>query len=934
MTSPLSLRARLEPDFSRHASLTPAIEPDRLALQAAAALSLQSQRQQSSEPVLQEVLQEIKDSCLKALPNNLQLTDGSKPPSPETICEVTTLLKQDALYALDQKTGAYFASILSQDIARPLQLALQSEYRLQFLESQCSQATDPFQLSCLKEHLIATRQQLRQADRAMLTVRLPELIPKLKNMLKTQEDNQRKAENLLQTTLTDNLRYAISEVLAINKMDRESLKKLQSTDTDLLGEVITSYQNRQEEIAATFRQEKLALETLYEVLKSGEPVDIPSDMLPDILCTDLTILNAGCKAQIELKVEITQLTDILTGEGTAPREQELHQRLNTLTDKLRMMEKERDRLTALVDRGGIVRDLSLKFRRWFGLGGVEKTRAENQVLLTKCGSTLQKTGLQIIQLNDQITQYRKQIPHQVTVLQSKLDTLGTRQHELKESLQETIGKYLQQKEQTAENLQTALQMDYHIQRDRLDADEMRRDKLIEETETRIRRLEKLSCGDLIGSVSFPLLCEHLNGHASFEKIKGLHEDLRQMQLDSGSRDNVISVDALIQRCENLQHSLSLPVIVVSDDEISGVKEEINSLGLSVSVGGLPLPAEVREGLAHSAALFALRCVEKVQAHSVSYQVREAEVLTPKVLKQLNVLESRLGAGSSSHQSGSTQRVSEHIQGLRRIVSQQHPQAEACAIDFTAQYYHEGAGLYLDRQYNHGTCVMHSWNNLMAYLTDNREMILTPFRMEKLIQSSVVQSANQHLEELLARPGVLKTNVVEAVLKEVIRISELVLPGRLAHFQEHGHVMDYVGESPVMVESNHLNYGSRALFDNAGIPCDGFDGCVFGASVPADEQAHFLDILSGEDHDAFFLSFQGHESGVGHALCLLKDGDNYLLADSNYDDPVPLTLPALARFMSTGTTGSELLDRELLARDYQEYSLMILRNGFYKKERKV
>lgn len=100
----------------------------------------------------------------------------------------------------------------------------------------------------------------------------------------------------------------------------------------------------------------------------------------------------------------------------------------------------------------------------------------------------------------------------------------------------------------------------------------------------------------------------------------------------------------------------------------------------------------------------------------------------------------------------SERIGEMTKGLRRIATHAHEQALYVAADFNDQRYIAEIDGYTDRQNAHGTCTMHCWNNLQAYLSDNQLMQLTPFRIEKLVQSEVVLAANQILDELLEMGG--------------------------------------------------------------------------------------------------------------------------------------------------------------------------------------
>lgn len=210
--------------------------------------------------------------------------------------------------------------------------------------------------------------------------------------------------------------------------------------------------------------------------------------------------------------------------------------------------------------------------------------------------------------------------------------------------------------------------------------------------------------------------------------------------------------------------------------------------------------------------------------------------------------------------------------------------------------------------------------------------MTPWRMEKLIQSLAIQATHQQVGELLEKrsqqPQPLKFHHVEHLLNQIVRTPELILPIKYEHWWQHGYVMNYEGE-PVKAEGNNLKFDSSRLFDLIGIKNELLKGMELKINDDAQHVVETIRLLNERNFDAFNITFRPSDRGAGHALSLIKHEEGYLLLDSNHDDPVPVSLNQLAQFFTDGHTSSTALDKQLTDRNYKDYQLLRFENGFYK-----
>jgi hypothetical protein len=894
--------------------------------------SLRTQAQQCYAPVLRETLQQLCDEFYHdpqaCLPKGIQLPETVMQQTDQTVDRFTTILKQHALYLLDLKLVRDISEVVPKEIAKLVLQSLQNEAQLHVLDILYSRYNDaPFLQTCLKEHQAASREQKSKADMLLVLARLPILTKHLEVELAKLEEARQADVCSLKETLSGEIHQAMKAIIADNEAQIVLLRKQQDSAETRWQMAIETRNTLLEQQTTIFEQQQKVLEEINNTLVNGVLPTILPEGLPAGFQKSLatTTLYSFLKRQPELKMRLEQTEAVLSGTSIDPELQKVRDSIDLLSNNIRQVETERHRIFTIAEQSNNLQDLVLRIKRLFGRGKDGKTRAESRDMLEKYDLMLRQSDAKrtvLINLeaarHQQLTQLAKELATELT----HLDAESVIQ---REQLKIQLVDYLRDITLEYEHLQKNTHDDYQIIRERCVNEEETKSRQVDELNLQLLQLRKPSGVDMLGSVGFPVLCDKLAGHPSLKHIKRLHEQLTQQQGSTSSDITVLK--AMVTRSRNLLRNVELLGPKTYENEMVDLKAELSTHGFDI----ISIPVEIRQTLAQSASLFIQRCVEKTLAHPLYQQNKKAETLAPRVLEQLAVLASRLGLDSSRTLSTQQQEVSEKITGLRRIVSHEHSQALTCAADFTAQYYLPENDIYLDRQWAHGTCVVHSWNNLLSYLTDNCQMMLTPWRIEKWVQSVVTLTAYQQLDGLLKNIETMRLSAVGAVLSQIIRTSDLVLPVSLEHFKQQGHIMTYNGNPPRNIERNNLWTGSQAVFDAVGVESYLLTGCTFGADITSEQQAQQLSLLARKNYDAFNFSLHGSTSGIGHALCLLRDGAEYLLVDSNYDDTVRLTLPALAHFITHGGSGSEMLDETLNARNYREYTLMILRNGFYRGE---
>lgn len=183
---------------------------------------------------------------------------------------------------------------------------------------------------------------------------------------------------------------------------------------------------------------------------------------------------------------------------------------------------------------------------------------------------------------------------------------------------------------------------------------------------------------------------------------------------------------------------------------------------------------------------------------------------------------------------------------------------------------------------------------------------------------------------MKRSPVPSDATIHATLQQIARTSELIVFSGYEHAMAHGYVMEHQDDTYQKIESNNLKSVSPKLFSLMGIRNE-IVAQYFGPGMDNDKQTAALNTVKNKNFDAISIAFSGNPAGSGHALALLKQGRDYLLVDSNHNDPITLTLSQLTDFFTTGSSASTILDELMQKRNYQNYKKLRFYFGLYKSE---
>lgn len=942
--------------------------------------SLTSQLQLCTDPSSCEVLQ----LCIKTLNDNPELVlslitkfkeAGQTGASPEAVAKFGIHLKQHILQQFDRELGAHFGGKVSSELAKhTLNYAL-AESRIPALQAVVDAITDNLLLkACIGEHIAAAQKQKSCAEQALLIAQLPKIIDLVSSGINQYQNTLASINAEQQSVITDFLKTQ----LAKNKAEISRFTSLLYDDTERQQTEIGIREERTEQLKKGCEQQKAHLAGISVMLEQEGIVAIPTDGLARELIDALHNYQTLQKNLTENRLAIQkagQACDLNAGQRAVNKNQlglrqsELVQNSKEITSEKEgkiQLEKE---CGSLSGPGNIVRHL----KKMLGGGKSVKTRSEYRAEINKYSDTLQRLYQREQRLTQGINSLKsaaailgKSQQHNDAVLhdhQKKQTALQQRITsscvELKKMLSdrqcELDGNCIKEIEEVLNNYYERF-YDEHLKQEN---DKL---KCLEQYKTLNKKLEKLSemllsAGDFCDYLNIikndPTLPEATKTECE-NFIVVLAGILAQQSNNKEAIAELKEIKRLFENYNRLKDILGEQYAIAQSRELFDKVKKVVGQQDSIKFEVIPRNSinQMNTQLTHAATLFSMLCAEKIVAHPLAQHFKDAQLATPHTLILLDALETEINRPgqletktSERNRKGNTPAeqqalANKYLKRLRNIVSQEHEQFLQVAPDFSAQDYHAGQEIYIDRQGNHGTCVMHCWNNLMAYLTDNQQMQLTPWRTEKLIQALVMQSAHQHLNDLvndIKGSGAVDVKAIEQACKQVVRASDMVLFSD--KFGLQGHVMSFAENTPGMIEHNYLNATSTDLFNMVGINVEKLNNCHFNIKEElSDEAKSFME----KDYDAYQIGFKSKNPVFGHALMLAKKGEGYLLIDSNHDDPVFLKLNDLLMFFSRGREVSQIEPKgksdsqnflEVFEnRHYAMYSDLIIHAGFYKKEK--
>lgn len=921
--------------------------------------------------VTRDALRQLADEFQQTdVPTPLAGTSGSEKrdvPASKSVDRFISQRIQTRIHQLDSRISQRLQLMMpAHKASTAFQLGI-AESRVAPLRAACDRAKDNALLqTCLHEHLSATMTQRKNADRELLAAGIGEVYEAIELQINQLEEAKQQADTKRRDSLLQGLNALIDRNIHDNlaQIQRLSAHKYLPDEKR-----VNSPEARQVSAAERYntREEEMTqLVNLAEQLQGQETIEaLPAGLSP---ASGLFLTGQAALVAAREQLAIAEKAAATSPAGEPGTAIALNEATNT---SARLLSKESE----LTSQIGTLRDeaaarsrfsnLMLHIRRAFGGGKGQKTHADFRAEiklrtadLAKVRDAQKHAALNVKSLEKALSaevastqQRERQQALSIATLRTDITGLEKQHKSNKDALMVTVQSRLAHLRQTlTENPQVSIAAT-NVKGEQGHRNSPDRTAIIRQLEALNAQLTAEKQGNLLDPDVFNRVCEKISPSHQLDALREKQAEYLHAQSPQGEENKALNDLYMLEQKWIKFDSTAFDCEVDFDSNRPFATEysihQLNDAKAldALNIGRFSFDPQTQQDLLQAAHLYALQCVDKIRSHPLSGAVKQAAEATPRMLEQLSSLETEvnritenaLNIASETSRARSkeqSEKIGELIQGLRRIATHTHEQALSVAADFNDQRYVAETDGYTDRQNAHGTCTLHCWNNLQAYLSDNQLMQLTPFRTEKLVQSEVVLAADQILGELLEMGGKhdLKLNAVANALEGVIRSSDLVQPSELPHFIQQGCVMEYAvrPDGSTHAEANNLFYDSLRFFEGMGSTGEMISTTadVFSRENRDEKQimAHAQDIVS-QPFDAYALQLIRKEDA--HAVALIRTDEDFALVDSNHTEPVRLTLKQLIDFFCTGQTDSEEVNNTFVTRNYDSYTALRFISGFDK-----
>lgn len=900
---------------------------------------LSAQFQQYTDPVQQKLLSQLSENF------------STMPPEAITECEraagansCVTRLKQKMLHELDQKLATLFQLQAASDTdtsIREMQTALARKRLPALMVLRDTVADDVYLQTCLNEHIAVAEKQIARGDASQrpsqLHAELPNIITSLKAELSRCETRLKDIVTAKKNSTEAQLKSLVNAAIAENNSQRSVKKELMYQEMENRLNAINANGKAVETVEKVFTQQKALLQSLADKIANGGPPPPPSGNIPESIRSSLQMLHTVQGAMLSAVQCEAQSREASIPEN-APCLQQILEKLRLAQQGLAEEQSAALDSERAAYNGTGVDDFILRIKRLFGAGKGWKTRTEHRFDQQQHAAAQQIYAREVTDLRNGYTKETQRLEAINDELHQKVIKLHKQDAQQRTTLLGDIAKEM-------ENVHNAITTEIKTQYDTYglirESIVVREDKLEEDIrvlEEDNKRLKNMLTGEFFTHI--PDLRKRLAGKPALSVFEQHHTQWQEViSGDYPLRAYTRSLSQFITRSSMLNTNLNRFGEAFCRDDIIAIEKGLPQFGIDTKGSA---SADLQSLLTDAGSLYSMLCVEKAQAHPLLQEIQKADAVTPRTQELLSSLENVINRHRVVPENGYRQyrqgqspaemcvKINNLIQGLQRFIGCDLQEILHSAADFTAQIYHPEKQIYIDRQGPHGTCTMHSWNNLIAYITDNQKMLLTPWRTEKLIQSLVIQDAHIKLEDLLAKSPLPSMATIHATLGQIIRTSELITVSGYESVMARGYVMEHQDDTHLKIEHNHLKVISPRIFSLMGIRNETVAQYV-GLGIDDSNKTAALTKLINKNFDAISIGFRGNASGSSHALALLKQGRDYLLVDSNYNDPIPLTLSQLTDFFTTGSSKSTILDELMQKRNYPKYKNLRFHFGLYKSE---
>jgi hypothetical protein len=824
-------------------------------------------------------------------------------------------VKLQTLQQLDASLHQYFSTHFPKILASNLLAAHQSENRIHSFTAaikNCSVSSILY--TGLNEHLAAAKKLKSSSEKAIALARVPEFKAHLKVCLADAVQKKRNSAEQQKNKINNLLNDIKATKFLANDAELKKLLAVRSHNIDQMESLV----GHRLQLNDFFYSKVKALAGIIESINAGKAFDL-SKCIEDFPQAKSAILLSS--HQQSLLKKHNQLI-LVKKNLDAEKFPKIERKIDSIKMHIQAAEEKQAQLERDMDNLSVGHNIIITLKHLFGRGEMQLTRTQMQkkysmlqnhvegmkrelnIISTEKIELINHANCDMIEFEYGIQFFEKKILKTTFLLAEELSDF---QQKITDRHKKELSRAYSEEQSVEEQGNKILLRLAQIYSE---------NKLLEQ-----------NCDQFSDDNLFKKISSILKQETEFCKLEDLRSQFYTAEKFAHTDEVSKTLENTIAACTEVE---SIPSYMICEtDWLDAKLSDITTIAKRFDFPQPVLAQEVTTFLCQAAGLYVDSCREKIENHPLSPRISLVSQITPRTLQLINDLKDQLKKKPVQQMKYSN--LSGKIDGLERIVKLEHSKALEVQSDFTLQHYHAETGLYLDKQVEHGTCVLHSWNNLAAYLTGNGAMMMTPWRIEKFIHSFVTENAYKQLTDMMAAPlATIKPSIVSKVIDSIIRSSGLVMPCKFNSYLSEGYVMSFTeNENGIAkIGSNNLNWASNNFFEFLGIASETLTNFCFGRKQSAEQWSLQLCTLQQNDFDAFLLIFRAEDT-PWHALSLVKVDLNYQLLDPNYEDPLEVTLKGLTTYFIEGKSDDVTLDDKLISRGYDKYSALSFARGFYK-----
>lgn len=942
---------------------------------------LTAQIQKSSNESQREILDHIRTVLLEnpadiLSKDDLEVVEHSAA-TPQLIDGFSIKIKQSMLNALNHEIVTHIESTAPPDKAKHILRNALAESRLSALKDATERTpANSFIKTCMSEHIAAAVSQKEVAQQHLLKMQFSDTRDKFHDILTEAElrlaPRRKELEKIVASekqTIQDYFHNVISSLVDSNKAELAQQYKLLEAETNNRGIEIDLCDSSIKKLRDNYEVKKTHLTEIIDAINKGDhpkPSKIITTPTLKKKIQDFINLCENKKISIhalkEAELELHSINKIIN-PAYISNVKILQDSINTNNVK---MASEKSKLLHThkkqVNKGWI-NNVAIKFIRLFGAGTNKKTKSEYNSDIKKIKKNINELEIEQKNINKELKKRLELLSEADLQIKWKLDKADKNVYNKQQNLAaltvchnkliNEIKRLLsleQEKALTELNIhENKLRDDYWYRRDKIVNNEEHIDDKILLLENEKKQLELMSPGNLVDKTTHAFLEKKLEGDKKLIEIKKMYSAWENLQNETSYHHKLFNSDVdEITKIRNEWFEAISKVEQGEQVDFSSTleKAEFVKNKYNITFGEkYDSCVDIKIDLAQAASLYSMLCIDKLGIHKIDSMVNKATQAVPEILELVKKIEdettnsdiytidTKTDSNSNPAQNRNKQNILQKLATLKKMANQHHEQFLNTSKDFSEQIYSSEYKIYVDKQKQHGTCVMHTWNNLFSYLTNNTQLQLTPYRTEKIIHAETLLSAKKLLGKITEKT---KNDITERRLKEIDQVllsilndSNLILNISNSDLATNGHVMTFKEDNPSSIAKNHLNAISTSVFDMVGIRSEPHRH-VFNAYSQQQDIERNLSEVNSSKVDAYQISFYSDKRETGHALALVRHGDNYLLIDSNHEEPIFLKFKNLVSFFTKKNRLPISLENIFTARNYSKYDNLIIRNGYFKE----